>query len=45
MLDTDENIQETINELYEYFSTIDSSECEDLDFSYLDDDDEEESEK
>lgn len=35
MLDTPENIQETVNELHELFSTIDSSEFADVDFSYL----------
>lgn len=41
MLDTANNIQETVNELHELFSTIDSSEFEDVDFSYMDEDDEE----
>lgn len=45
MLDTAENIQETVKELHEFFSTIDSSEFEDLDFSYLDEDDEDKSDE
>lgn len=40
MLDTTDNINDTIKELHDLFSTIDQSEFENMDFSYLDDDNE-----